>query len=85
VIFVLTLTEVESLTSSSILDELECLTAVAKEGCKVTLDIEQPEKMISSATVLEYVGHRLTAMQDGGFRVDVKRMGESVVWERLVG
>ena len=75
----------ESLTSSSILDGLECLTAVAKEGCKVTLDIEQPERTISSATVLEYIGHRLTAMQDGGFRVEVKRLGESVVWERLVG
>jgi hypothetical protein len=84
-VFVLTLTEVESLTSGSILDGLECLAAVAKKGCKVTLNIEQPEMMISSATVLEYVGHRLTAMQGGGLRVEVKRKGEFVVWERLVG
>jgi hypothetical protein len=66
-------TDVESLKSSSLLDGLESLTAVAKEGCKVTLDIAHPERTISSATVLEYVGHRLTAMQDGGLRVEVKR------------
>jgi hypothetical protein len=78
-------TDVESLKSSGILDGLESPTAVAKEGCKVTLEIEQPERTISSATVLlDYVGHRLTAMQDGGLRVEVKRKGEFVVWERLV-
>ncbi|KAH7087830.1 hypothetical protein FB567DRAFT_355229 [Paraphoma chrysanthemicola] len=85
VVFVLTFVDVDDLKNSSILDGLESLAAVAKNGCQVTLNIDQPESVITTVAVLEYVGSRLRAMKAIGLMVEVRRKGETVRWERACG